>query len=227
MKNVKLSLLILFQFILVVFQIPSTNSLSTQAFTSNSLSTSSSLMNLKQQIEEKQKFLQMIMQQQGKINTNINNYDQNHEKTSVENHIQHSSEGVYNKKNISDLNQEINSSNTLKENENNSNNNEYNKSNAIINNTDSQLSEIKPLLKSIVDMQYYTYQLIKKMNTSFDEVKSEIDVIKNSITNERLKSRNSDELFIETEDSGFLSNNKDKLGSVKIKLNKNEKLIDP
>lgn len=98
-----------------------------------------------------------------------------------------------------------------------------------ITNSNKIVNEIKPLIKTIIDMQFYTFEKIKKYQTSIDSMNNKINVITdnikainggqliNEIKNES-KSNNVENLSEESvEETKFLENFK--------KLNKNtEKL---
>lgn len=188
-------------FLLIIITLKCYYQLSSQMFTSNALGMKSmtSLESLKSQIEEKRKLLQMIYSQQivhkdqpNSVNFNqIEQISNNSVQTPIENNISKSKlENTNSNLNNLDISE---SKESLLEKEN---------------------QEIKPLLKSIVDMQYYTYQMLKKMKNSFDELKKDVEEIKENISNEKDSNKDSKNL-------------RKKNNGTKIKLNKEEKLIDP
>ncbi len=179
--------------------------LNSQMFASNSLGMKSmtSLEALKSQIEEKRKLLQMIYSQQiAPKEQSINN------SSVLQKDTNNNSESI---KSLVDNTASIKSSDFFKNEKNNSIKPDLEMSRENLNEKENQ--EIKPLLKSIVDMQYYTYQMLKKMKSSFDDLKNDVEVMK-----EKVLSENSS---VKKESKNLRNNN------TKIKLSKEEKLIDP
>lgn len=198
MKNgmIKITLTFILTLILLNF----INSLSSQMFASNSsgMKSKASLDLLKSQIEEKRKLLQMIYSQQLIPNNpqseiSFSQTIQNVKSKPIVEDISKTAKISSEEGNIPEnkFNEESSTKESLQETEN---------------------QEIKPLLKSIVDMQYYTYQMLKKMKNSFDELKKDVEDIKKNELNKT---------------SPTVIGNLEKSNRIKIKLSKEEKLIDP
>ena len=145
------------------------------------LTSEATLEDLKKQIEEKRKLLQMLTEKNQQPNSNLNQFN-------LQSPI---SESHPTQIRVSQPIQPIDKSADIKE-----------------------TSEIKSLLKSIIDMQYYSYQMLSKMKTEIEILSGDVSKIK-----------------IQTEKKEIPKEEKKSLrgppGPTKIKLEKIENVVDP
>lgn len=210
MKN-KNAVLIFFSISIMIFlNVNTINISSLPSLSTNFNDNNYSMEQLKAKIEEKQRLLQMIYSKQNSGNAVSVNQQFNGNKNANNKYAQTASKNKFPENHENDSNsREFNSLNNQIDVENKdgaNHNNDY-------------LSDIKPLLKSIVDMQYYSYQILSKMKSSIEDIKKDVEEIKES---------NLRKLEIEedkNENTNKLRQIKDKKN--KIKLNKTEQLIEP
>lgn len=71
----------------------------------------------------------------------------------------------------------------------------------------SFFDEFKPFLKTVVDMQYYTFQTISKYKEHFEKIEKELEFLKSNLTSNDNSDKKLDKL-LEENDKLFINNNK-------------------